>query len=614
MAFRTNLGTGEIPVTGIFGTGGEPSGINDNGQRVYSRTSSASNHSIGNYVESLSERIVDEGSWNPLTAEYSTPPFSASSGCWNVGNSREASPYIDTLKVDNAIGEDNIITIGGGGKPQAVALGRIALPCDCEPYIFRPSPQWGAGPDGRGGPIYKDYEVEHGTEIDCQSSRNKDRGLLNHKVFYFSGVYAELTGIFALMPNLAEFDGNPLWINSLNQEDPVARCWGPSHINAPLENELKKAINGGVSPGPDCTYRHDTLAYRGTGLADVGVSGTNWKGWCKPEYDFENEFYESRADCNGKLGYLYACDSFLTNFDGVPGFDFRISELTPLDSYSLEDSCDCLARYDNEWKSAAYFPAPAQGSKGIWVFDAKQDWDASNSGTGYRPTLDENFRRYPPTQVYWTGNGCWLRQHSAENERKETYKPELDKTKVFAIVATGGGGPGAGDNIPPYWSDTECDWIYAIREVVAGDCTDESKKIEGSPSGPTIEIGLTKLHDAQCGFSAVNDPLPCPGIDWICSLSGTGEAPGTSGYCTSTYNRGPLYPNGDYVCYADGTGNVPGASGPYWIVNSDSNWDGVTGVACNWTYDLQYYNPYIPGPSGALQTGILESAISTGCA
>jgi hypothetical protein len=426
---------------------------------------------------------------------------------------------------------------------------------------------------------------------DCQPPRQD--ALINIKVHYFSGDHEGHSGIFALLPKY--FWGTD-WISDLNQDKNLFNpyCYPP--------DALRTAINGGHYPGPNCTYEHEWLSYRGTGISDFGVSGVNWTGWCDEDYQFR--FYESRigADCSGKPGYLYACDS--------QGF---ISELTPLYQWTLQDSCDCKAIYDlGRWQNRAFSPNVAGVGEGVadmWVFNSEPDWDASNNGTGYREgPVEEPWVKVPPTQVYWTGAGCWTREEPAT---RGMYRGEWDETKVFAIVATGGGGPGAGDNIPPYWSDTECDWIYAIREVVAGDCTDLGSEITGCPTGPIIQIGLTKLHDAWCANKKPYDP--CPGIDWICCLSGTGDAPGTSGYCTAIYNRGPIYPNGDYVCYADGTGNVPGASGPYWIVNSDSNWDGITGVACNWTYDLQYYNPYIPGPSGALQTGILESAISTGC-
>ena len=583
MAFRTNIGTGEIPVTGIFGPGGEPSGINDNGQRVYSRTSSASNPSIGNYVESLSERIVDEGSWNPLTAEYSTLPFSAESGCWNVGNSSEASPYINTLKVDNAIQADSVMTFANGANPRPVTPGRPVPfqppPCDCPPHwpLFTlPTPQWGID----------EYFIDQmgGT---CQPPRSE--GLLNMRVFYFSGDHEGHSGIFAITPDarMGPFT-QPPWYQELTLDRDLFNpfCYPP--------DALRTAINGGHYPGPNCAYKHLSVSYRGTGISAVGVSGKNWTGYCHSDYQFH--FYESRigGNCSGKPGYLYACDG--------EGF---ISELAPTYEFGIEDSCDCKARYDNgRWSSWAHYPKPPDGGGGkVWVRDAEPDWDASNDGA----LTDEI-----ATKVYWTGSGCFNNDGYAIPVQEG-----LDKTKLFAIVATGGGGPGAGDNIPPYWSDTECDWMYAIREVVSGECNNLEYNpficctTTGCPTGPTIEIGLTKLYDASCSSHAY---VRCPGVNWVCCLSGTGEAPGSSGYCTSIQNRGPLYPNGDYVCYADGTGNVPGASGPYWIVNSDSNWDGITGVACNWTYDLQYYNPYIPGPSGALQTGILESAISTGCA
>ena len=594
MAFTTNI-TG-VPTTGQYGPDGKPVNINNDGSievtpqdagnvpsastesregvnndkgisgNPYNPNASSTdtpspvgNPNMGNYVESISQRVVDEGSWNSFTAEYSTAPFSAESGYWNVGNSSEASPYVNTLKVDNAIRDDNISAIGGGGGPQPVVPERKAPPCDCPPFAERPVEQWGTS----------ELEILQGDA--CQPQRDKE--LENIRIPYFSGDHEGYSGVFALIHRFGPFSS--LFIDNLDQDRDLfgGFCFPPA--------ALKTAINGGYYPGPNCTWKHTEVSYRGTGISDVGVSGVNWTGWCNEDYRFN--FYESRigADCSGKPGYLYACDG--------NGF---ISELTPTYIYTMEDSCDCKSRYNN----------------GRWsvtnrVQDAEPDWDASNDGA----LTDEI-----ATKVYWTGSGCI-------NVNVLSEQQQWDRTKIFAIVATGGGGPGAGDNIPPYWSDTECDWMYAIRKVVSGECNNleyspfHDPTTTGCPTGPIIEIGLTKLHDAQCGVSVYGTFLPCPGVNWVCCLSGTGEDPGTPSYCTAIQNRGPLYPNGDYVCYADGTGNVPGSSGPNWIVNTDSNWDGVTGVACNWTYDLQYYNPHIPGPSGALQTGILESAISTGC-
>ena len=666
MAFTTNI-TG-VPTTGQYGPDGKPLNVNNDGgievtpqdagnvpsagtesrisgdndkilsgnpynqdARSTDTPSPVGNPNMGNYAESISERVVDEGSWNSFTAEYSTPPFSAESGYWNIGNSSEASPYINTLKVDNSIQADNIMTMGIGGSSRPVVPERNAPPCDCPRFASdedggynRPDPQW-----GKDEYVLKEGEAcqpPRANEVIYPEAPNQGRfggqfaQLRNIKLPYFSGVHFGLTGIFAIVP--FNCVSEPPWINDLGQDkdlfdDGGGDCW-------PNQKALRTAINGGNYPGANCTYKHLLVGYRGSAIDNFGVSGANWKGWCfvddaldpllpieeasAQRSDNSYEFYESRVggNCSGKPGYLYACDH-----------DGSISELTPMYQWTVQDSCDCLALYDNgRWTCSATLPTKVGWDGPIWVQNAEPDWDASNIGSGSR-TGD------PTTQVYWTGAGCWTGFGWDDNGQPiENLSGEWDETKVFAIVATGGGGPGAGDNIPPYWSDTDCDWMYAIRQVVSGDCADESKKIEGSPSGPTIKIGLTKLHDATCGPDKQVgkwpnyelERIPCSGIDWECSLSGTGEDPGSSGYCTSIYNRGPLYPNGDYVCYASGTGNVPGSSGPYWIVNSDSNWFNDSGVACNWIYDLQYYNPNIPGPSGALQTGILESAISTGCA
>jgi hypothetical protein len=548
MAFTTNI-TG-VPTTGQYGPDGKPVNINNDGGievtpqdggnvpsagtesregvnndkiisgNVYNPNASSTNTpspvgnpNMGNYIESISQRVVDEGSWNSFTAEYSTAPVSAESGYWNVGNSREASPYVNTLKVDNAIQDDNIITIGNGGNPRPVVSERVAPPCDCPPWgsdedggYNRPDPQWGID----------EYTTNSG-EV-CQPPRADEvvfpeagvggaalATLRNIKLPYFSGYHAGLNGIWAIVP--FNYLSEPQWINDLGQDkdlfdDGGGACW-------PNQEALRTGINGGNYPGANCTYKHLLVGYRGTGLTDVGVSGVNWTGWCgaafvegpldrKPFQPgrrlYSHEFYESRVggNCSGKPGYLYACDH-----------DGHISELTPLYQYTVQDSCDCHALYENgRWKNSAFLPPPyGWGSQAVWVQNAEPDWDAANSGTNYRES--------PPTQVYWSG---FVERTTVDGYSRlkieENFSGIWDKTKVFAIVATGGGGPGAGDNIPPYWSDTECDWIYAIREVVAGDCTGvdiSGLSITGCPSGPIIEIGLTKLHDATCGPDQIEE-------------------------------------------------------------------------------------------------------------
>jgi len=259
--FITNI-TG-VPTTGQYGSDGKPVNINNDGGievtpqdagnvpsastesregvnndksisgNPYNQSASSTdtpspvgNPNIGNYVESLSERIVDDGGWNSFTAQYSTPPFSTESGCWNIGNSSDASPYVNTLKVDNAIQADNIMTMGIGGSSRPVVPERKAPPCDCPRFASdeeggynRPDPQWGrnikVGTDG--------YVLKEGEG--CQPPRANQvvypaagiggpyATLRNIKLPYFSGVHGGLTGIFTIVP--FNYYSNPLWINDI---------------------------------------------------------------------------------------------------------------------------------------------------------------------------------------------------------------------------------------------------------------------------------------------------------------------------------------------------------------------------------------------------------------
>ena len=511
---RNNHGilSGVLPASGIPHIApptGEASGINPSGYpfsgtlpdyspTMLTGTDAASNsaNSVETSIEVVREltykQSVKDGEWNIFSGKFETPLKTEESGCWNMSTRAEASPYIETLNVDNAIQADNIMTFANGGETLAFTLNRVEPDCECPPHIPHPIPYWGPA----------QYEIEPG-DGDCQGVRTwKNK---NKRIFYFSGVHAGLTGLFAMSP-YAE------WINDLDQLVLDDRTC--------LDNLIEDI-------GATCTHRHNDISYVGTGISDVGVSGVNWTGWCaNSQYQFENTFFETRTDCTDKPGYLYACNSPLS------------SELIPTDHpYGLQDSCDCLAAYNNgRWSSTFFIDDPVwdRVGKDSWpVPNAKPDWDASNEGTGPGGVLTPLWG--PCAHVYYTGEGCFRIDPNGDIEYPpaDFGRPGPNESPLFVIVATGGGGPGSGDNIPPYWSDTECDWMYAIREISSATCAETCPPTcpptTGCPSGPIITVGLSKLWRQEIVF-----PYGC--VDWSCCVSGATCSVGSS-----------LFDVGDYV-------------------------------------------------------------------
>ena len=437
----------------------------------------------------------------------------------------------------------------------------------------------------------------------------------------------------------------PDWVNDLSQEakltKPIGKQWGCLDPLDGSPSPLRDGIGGGTPS--NCAYKHDVM-YRGPSIDNTASqSGTNWTGWCDPDkYRFIGEFYEGRSDCgigvaNGDK--LYGCYLYGINPDGTD--HYRLATLTGLYEYGLEDSCDCWWRYDRggKWNNVQLLGG---GGVNTAYAQTEEDWNQCNDGSdGITKQIGndpDDIYTNVPTNVYYTGTclqQVLLFRPDYDNATgwADKYSNILDTTKFFAIVATGGGGPGSGDNLPPYWSDDQCDWIHAVREVVKGDCYDPIPSgnygprelgVLGCPTGPTIEIRLSELLTAN---NCIWDPVPplarlkqgkCYGVNWACCISGASTGTG----CADLNSRGALYTFNDYVCYGSGTGEVPGATGQNWIINTYPVFSGTDGEplsSCSWTYDLQYYNPRAdvpgyPGPSGTLQTGIAEIAISTGCA
>ena len=463
-------------------------------------TSSDSANSVETSVEVVRElnykQSVRDGGWNQFSGKFETPLGTADTGCWNIGNSSEASPYIETINCDNAIlSEGNFISIAIGGIAGPVVIGEGNEPDECpctfwSPLRRRPEPEWGYGSLG-----WEPFQIELGD--DCQGARtyeNRDK-----RLYFFSGAYNGLTGVFTLSSE-GMANGRPMWVSNILIElflDDLEDC-------AP---RLTSKI------GANCTYIHSKVSYRGAGIDDVGVSGTNWIGWCDKKYDYKDKFFEAR-ECPGVtgLGHLYAC------CDDGNGGDTAACDLTPLYRYTVEDSCDCLAVYNNgRWSHnlGGPFDGPWLGKPhNNWIVDdAEPDWNASNNGTG---PLSGNG---PLTNLYRTGDGCFLNAGYVGSIGRY---PGLAESNYVVIVATGGGGPGAGDNIPPYWSDAECDWMYAVQQMFSdASCTGAGAIFgdnnQGCPSGTITTVKLSQLYGRA--------PNPFK-MDWSCCLSGSGAASG----------------------------------------------------------------------------------------
>jgi len=491
-------------------------------------TSSNSANSVETSVEVIRElnykQSVRDGEWNQFSGKFGTPLGTADTGCWNIGNSSEASPYIETINCDNGISvENNFITFAIGGIPGPVVIneGDETLPTyQCPCHVRRPESAWGYNvPPPPNTPDLENYPFKIKDGDDCQGARtyeNRDK-----RIYFFSGEYNGLTGVFTLSSE--PFNGlrswYPRWVSDVRAE------------LFPGESCAVQLIN---KIGANCTYVHSKVSYRGAGVDDVGVSGTNWKGWCDKEYDYKDKFFEAR-ECPGVTGldHLYACGDCIVDHS-LPGGG--ICDLTPLYRYTVEDSCDCLAVYNNgRWSHnlGGPFDGPWLGKPhNNWtVDDAEPDWNASNNGTG---PLSGNG---PLTNLYRTGDGCFLNVGFAGSVGQY---PGLAESNYVVIVATGGGGPGAGDNIPPYWSDAECDWMYAVQQMFSdASCTGAGAIFgndnQGCPSGPITTVKLSQLYA----------PAPSPfKMDWSCCLSGSAAAVG----CPSTP---ALFDVGDYVNIAD---------------------------------------------------------------
>ena len=490
-----------------------------------SDTSSDSANSVETSAEVIREltykQSVRDGEWNAFSGEFETPLETAYTGCWNIGNSSEASPYIETIHCDNAIlSEGNFITFAIGGIPGPVVIdeGDVTDECPCKftPIRKRPEPEWGRTIPGLPPTINYPFNIPDGIlegeddSGDCQGTRTWENH--NKRLYYFSGAYAGLTGIFALSSEPWHWQRSyyPRWV------DVISELLTQRDIDMNCVDELLRNI------GAKCTYIHSKVSYRGTGISQVGVSGYNWTGWCDDKYNFNDSFFEAR-ECPKVtgLGHLYACCDD-TDPDG-----YGTCDLTPTYTYTLQDSCDCLAAYTNgRWSHN--LGGPIDGDildpthSGWIVDDAQPDWNASNNGTG--PKSGNG----PLASVYWTGEGCF------KNDGVTPY-PGITESKTMAIVATGGGGPGAGDNIPPYWDDDNCDWMYAVQEVSTGTpCIDELN-VTGCPTGSSTTVKLSQLWK-------IGSDLTPFGLDWSCCLSGSASG------CPS---EPALFDVGDYVNIAD---------------------------------------------------------------
>ena len=417
----------------------------------------------------------------------------------------------------------------------------------------------------------------------------------DHIGWLFSGVGSSptglVTGIWWLGPTFADHTS---YVKDMSKEPPPPFANPCSDKLANTREKVPYAIqNPDMGVGANCTYRR-SLLYVGPHYPATGVSGVMWTGWCSDQhrgFGAQNNIVYEGTECANPPGppvSLFGCiqyDPENPNNSETMG----VTEFSYVDTQRLS-ACDCRQRYLYNGSGIEKPPHPFGIIEGRPVTAGRmnelqpsmqwQSWSQMNGP-------NEHLNILVPT--FHTGlSGC-----------------NFDTSKFYAITATGGE-MFSGDNTPPYWSDASCDWMYAIREITYEKCSGYSAGARpvagGCPTGATLEIGETDLLIAM-GEDQWH--LGC------CLGALTGNDPSDPTYCDALQARGSQYTFNDYVCYGSGTGEVADASGQNWLVDQYPEFSG--GPPCSWLYDLQYYNLDIPGPSGLLQTGIAEIAITTGC-
>jgi hypothetical protein len=458
MAFITNI-TNPTPDSGAFDPDGNPLGINNDGGLSLSGGSvgSDSANNVYPYVESISTArhltSIREGYFDLYNGWLYGPLSGLPAGYNSSQNSNETSPNTRTDKIDTSnVGNPSYTFFASEGPDTEggnVSFPRPDGPCDC------PNPV-----ENRGG-LYINA-VNTGCQKDWDKCRD-NCGRYSQQVF--SGVIVKeptpsndppqlCTGYFRLMAKAAAY-------RSLN----IRSLLGGQRAG-PCTEEIIHAV------GANCSFYYSTIDGFGewwndpsffgcgSGAEIIGKSssehGPNWTGWCQfahREYgllpDPQAVLFEPIPGCTNlddPTDTLIGCQ----HTGAIPSA--RLFTLKYAGEFLENNFSPCLCY--KKYLDGPFMLADPDGFASN-PHDWESQWEIANSGTGCSVS-------------YGTGNCNPYIDYEdfLETGNYEDYDYYPAGMKQYLLWPTGGGGPGSGDNVEPYWSDDHCDFIYSIREAV----------------------------------------------------------------------------------------------------------------------------------------------------
>jgi hypothetical protein len=600
MAFITNI-TNPTPDSGVFDPDGNPLGINNDGglSLTGSSVGSDSANNVYPYVESISEpnisTLLESGYYSEYTNSYrdvltkdTVNPTVLPSGVWSISNSEETFKS-RTYKTDQTNNYSVTFFTDGGPENRSVPerFDTGACPCPVAPGFLPLIPTT---------LTTKEWDGQEQVNIAIALPKR-----------IFSGVACTR---FGGAGNIHKTRGPGYWLvdqwGTLTHDLDIGKAvetqagcisGAAKNIDRYLQNNIL---------GRNCAYRANAI-YRGTDLSGIfGGTGIAMDEQCEPQS--KCTVYEGTECSIGGMGTFY---------------DRAGHMLVPVEPALYSDDACCKNTTIRSLFAQDLLNEVHQNfcDKHEHLCDA---WNQANSGV-----LDVNGTA---TEVFYTGSPNYVDEFLRldVNRFRQTRCEALRRMEnVWVVIPTGGGGPGSGDNILPYWDSGQCDWIVALRQqeiVCTGEpkvyhplfaeetgicCTtlsgvtpgfDEPEKPRGTfytscPTGAIIKLKSSEItRIAGCSWW----PGFIQEVNWPACLAGCGSG---SGSCAAIDARGPLYANLSYVCYDDGAGHT----GNSWIVQSS---EFVGDPTCKWMYSIDFYGGDPPAPSGYPVTGIFETGLA----
>jgi hypothetical protein len=583
VAFITNI-TNSTPDSGAFDPDGNPLGINNDGGVSLSGGSlgSDSANSVYPYVQSISDpnlsSLFQSGYYNRYSNSYidswtnkEVSPTTLTDGLWSIANSQETSDANRTYKTDQTNAGYSVTFTSSKGPenqelpPESEPSEVDSAACPCPPDIgFIPGDLITREKDGYGAFLLE---------------------VIRNRWFVYSGTACTNDRLGGAQTR------HGYWL---------VRPYGMEELD--LDND-KQVVNqklciSGDAVGVDRYLQNNLLGRNCANVAAAVYRGT----------DFSGVFYGTGTGPTSPCSDAFSVKLYEgteCSISGIGSFYDRAGNvLMPVEPkyYTSKDYC-CRRTNVTDPSFAGIYP------------DLYEAWVLANSGIMAYNAAE--LARDISAPIFCTGGLPTLLPDALCQNLRET-------ENVWAIVATGGGGVGSGNNIEPYWDSGRCDYIVPIRRqgihctgepfdydpfrrTETGTCCiipsgtfgydhpDLPTSWDSCPTGAVIEIEASLLSQIYCVKS--NN---LPDVNWPACLAGCGSG---SGSCAAIDARGPLYSNLSYVCYDDGAGHT----GNSWIVQSS---EFVGEPTCDWMYSIDFYGGDPPAPSGYPVTGIFETGLA----